>query len=314
MSYRYTINSWGQGMDNLVLFQIIKAIRPKQWIKNAVIFAALIFSQHLFEPNSLIRSLFAFSLFCLLTGSVYLINDVMDIEEDRQHPYKKGRPIASGKLKTTTAVMTAVIMAICSLGISFYLDLKFGIITAAYFVSSITYSKYLKHVVIIDVMVIALGFVLRAVGGAVVIDVEISPWLIICTTLLALFLGFGKRRHELILMKDNAKEHRPILTDYSPYFLDQMIAVLTASTVVTYALYTMSAEVQAKLHTTHLNMTIPFVLYGIFRYLYLIHVKGKGGEPEDIILSDRPFQAAILLWGASVVAILYLIPWLQALN
>jgi 4-hydroxybenzoate polyprenyltransferase len=292
-------------IDNTTIFQIIRAIRPKQWIKNTVVFAALIFSQRLFDAYSLITSFFAFSLFCLLTGSVYLINDIMDTEDDRRHPYKKRRPIASGKLKISTAVTTAVIMAIFSLGMSLYLDLRFGIITLVYFVLNIAYSKYLKHVVIIDVMIISLGFVLRAIGGAVVIDVEISPWLIICTTLLALFLGFGKRRHELVLLKENANEHRPILDEYSPYFLDQIIAVLTASIVVTYAFYTMSDKVQAKLQTTHLNLTIPFVLYGIFRYLYLIHQKNRGGNPTSLLFTDKPLLINILLWMITACAILY---------
>ena len=229
----------------------------------------------------------------------------MDVEEDRLHPNKKRRPIASGKLKITTAFIASVTMAACSLVVSYYLDVFLGMITSVYFISNLAYSKYLKHIVIIDVMVIALGFVLRAIGGAVIIDVEISPWLIICTTLLALFLGFGKRRHELILMEDNAKNHRQILSEYSPYFLDQMISVLTASTVVTYALYTMSVEVQAKLHTTHLNITIPFVLYGIFRYLYLIHQKKRGGSPTNVLFTDRPLLINILLWMITVCIILY---------
>ncbi len=293
-------------MDTFTLFQIIRAIRPKQWIKNLIVFAALVFSQHLFEPYSIITSLFAFLLFCLFTGSVYLINDVMDVEEDRQHPYKKERPIASGKLKIQTAVIIAITMAMVSLGMSFYLNPMFGVITLVYFVSNIAYSTYLKHIVIIDVMIIALGFVLRAVGGAVVIDVEISPWLIICTTLLALFLGFGKRRHELVLMKESAKEHRSILDEYSSYFLDQIIAVLTASIVVTYALYTMSEKVQLKLHTTYLNLTIPFVLYGIFRYLYLVHQKNRGGDPTSLFFTDKPLLINIGLWLVTVCIILYI--------
>lgn len=292
-------------MNNSTLFQLIRAIRPKEWIKNVFVFAALIFSQNLFDPYSFIVSSLAFFLFCVLTGSVYLVNDLMDKEEDKQHPYKKKRPIASGKLKTSTASIAAVGLALFSLGMSAYLDLGFGIVAGIYLVSNIAYSRYLKHVVIIDVMIIALGFVLRAVGGAVVIDVEISPWLIICTTLLALFLGFAKRRHELILMKEDASDHRPILDEYSPYFLDQMTSVLTASTVVTYALYTMSAEVEAKLGTTHLNLTIPFVLYGIFRYLYLVHQKNKGGSPASLIINDKPLLINIGLWMITACFILY---------
>lgn len=292
-------------MSNYTWFQIIITMRPKQWIKNTVVFAALIFSQHLLNPSYLLKSFITFSIFCILSGSVYLINDIMDIEEDRFHPDKKRRPMASGKLKVTTAFIAAVAMATCSLVVSYYLDLIFGMITSVYFISNLAYSRYLKSIVIIDVMVIALGFVLRAVGGGIVIHVEISAWLIICTTLLALFLGFGKRRHELILMEENAKNHRQILSEYSPYFLDQMISVLTASTVVAYALYTMSPEVQAKLHTTHLNLTIPFVLYGIFRYLYLIHQKKSGGNPTSVLFNDKPLLINIVLWMITVCIILY---------
>lgn len=293
-------------MKDTTLFYIIRTVRPKQWIKNTVVLAALIFSQHLLEPDFFIKSGVAFILFCFLSGSVYLINDVMDIEKDRKHPYKKGRPIASGKLKIKTAITAAITLAICSLVMSVYLDIRFGIVTLVYFLSNLAYSKYLKNIVIIDVMVIALGFVLRAVGGALVIDVEISPWLIICTTLLALFLGFSKRRHELILLKENANSHRKILEEYSPYFLDQIISVLTASIVVTYALYTMSPEVEAKLKTTHLNLTIPFVLYGIFRYLYLVHQRKKGGNPTMVLFTDKPLLVNIALWMITVCVILYL--------
>jgi 4-hydroxybenzoate polyprenyltransferase len=292
-------------MEKSTLFQLIRSLRPKQWIKNTFVFAALIFSQHLFNPLYLIKSFIAFLIFCLLSGSVYLINDIMDVDEDRLHPNKKRRPIASGNLKTTTAIIAAATLATCSLVLSYYLDLIFGVITSVYFISNLAYSKYLKHIVIIDVMVIALGFVLRAVGGAIVIKVEISPWLIICTTLLALFLGFGKRRHELVTMNEEAHNHRPILSEYSPYFLDQMISVLTSSTVVAYALYTMSGEVQAKLHTSHLNLTIPFVLYGIFRYLYLIHQKKSGGNPTSVLFTDKPLLINIVLWMIAVCIMLY---------
>ena len=292
-------------MSNYAWFQILITMRPKQWIKNMVVFAALIFSQKLFEPHTFLISFLAFFLFCLIASSVYLFNDVIDREEDKQHPFKKLRPVASGSLSTTTAVTSAALLAIVSLGVAVLVDGWFSVILATYYAINLAYSKYLKHVVIIDVMVIALGFVLRAVGGAVIINVEISPWLIICTTLLALFLGFGKRRHELVTMNEEAQNHRPILSEYSPYFLDQMISVLTASTVVAYALYTMSADVQAKLHTSHLNLTIPFVLYGIFRYLYLIHQKKRGGSPTSVLFTDRPLLINIVLWMTTVCVILY---------
>jgi len=292
-------------MSNYVWFQILVTMRPKQWIKNTVVFAALVFSQKLFDHHAFLMSFLAFFLFCLIASSVYLINDVLDKEEDKLHPFKKLRPVASGSLSTATAVTCAVLLAIVSLGAAIYLDGWFGVILATYYGTNLAYSKYLKHAVIIDVMVIAFGFVLRAIGGAVIIKVEISPWLIICTTLLALFLGFGKRRHELVTMNEEAPNHRPILSEYSPYFLDQMISVLTASTVVAYALYTMSTEVQAKLHTTHLNLTIPFVLYGIFRYLYLIHQKKSGGNPTSVLFNDKPLLINIVLWMLTVCVILY---------
>jgi len=292
-------------MSNYTWFQILITMRPKQWIKNTVVFAALIFSQRLFDHHAFLMSFLAFFLFCLIAGSVYLINDVLDKEEDKRHPFKKLRPVASGSLSTATAITCAALLAIVSLGVAILVDGWFGVILATYYGINLAYSRYLKHLVIIDVMVIALGFVLRAVGGAVIINVEISPWLIICTTLLALFLGFGKRRHELVTMNEEAHNHRPILSEYSPYFLDQMISVLTASTVVVYALYTMSPEVQAKLHTTHLNLTIPFVLYGIFRYLYLIHQKKSGGNPTNVLFSDRPLLINIVLWMITVCIILY---------
>jgi 4-hydroxybenzoate polyprenyltransferase len=292
-------------MSNYRWFQILITMRPKQWIKNTVVFAAMIFSQKLFEPGTFVMSFLAFFLFCLISGSVYLFNDVIDREEDKRHPFKKLRPVASGSLSTPTAITWAALLAIISLGVAILVDGWFGVILATYYGINLAYSRYLKHLVIIDVMVIALGFVLRAIGGAVIINVEISPWLIICTTLLALFLGFGKRRHELITMNEEAHNHRPILSEYSPYFLDQMISVLTASTVVAYALYTMSTEVQAKLHTTHLNLTIPFVLYGIFRYLYLIHQRKRGGNPTSVLFTDRPLLINIVLWMITVCIILY---------
>lgn len=288
-----------------VLFQILRTMRPKQWIKNTVIFAALIFSQKLFHRQEFMLGFMGFVLFCLVASSVYIFNDLMDKEEDKLHPFKKNRPIPSGSLSACAAAATAALLAVFPLGAAFLLDRTFGVILAAYYCVNLAYSRYLKHVVIIDVMVIALGFVFRAVGGAYIIHVELSPWLVICTTLLALFLGFGKRRHELVTMKENATDHRPILNEYSPYFLDQCMAVITASTVVAYSLYTMSDEVILKLKTDHLNLTIPFVLYGIFRYLYLVHQKSEGGDPTFVLLTDRPLLINIGLWILAACIILY---------
>jgi 4-hydroxybenzoate polyprenyltransferase len=284
---------------------VFVTLRPQQWVKNFVLFAGLIFSQNLSNSDMVLKTVFGFALFCLLSSSVYVLNDILDIESDRKHPLKSNRPIARGDIKISTAVVLFVILALVSLGLSYRLSPSFALTALVYFVMNLLYSLYLKHVVIIDVMCIALGFVLRAVAGAVVIGVAISAWLIVCTTLLALFLGFGKRRHELILLDNQATDHRKSLSEYSQYFLDQMISVVTASTVIAYAFYTLSPEVESKLGTTHMDLTIPFVLYGVFRYLYLIHRKEGGGSPTQMFLNDKPLLANIILWLISVVLIVY---------
>jgi len=281
-------------------------MRPNQWVKNLLLFAGLIFSQNLFNSQMLFETIYAFFLFCLVSSSVYIINDLLDLKNDRMHPIKSKRPIASGKLKTHSALPFVIFLSGLSLFLSFRLSFYFFIVGLSYFLLNIFYSRYLKHVVILDVMCIAAGFVLRAVAGAVIINVIISPWLVVCTTLLALFLGFGKRRYELILLEEKANAHRKILTEYSPYFLDQLISVVTASTVVAYAFYTLSPEIKQKLGVSHLELTIPFVLYGIFRYLYLIHQKEKGGSPSKLLLTDLPILIDIFLWLISVLIIVYM--------
>lgn len=281
-------------------------MRPKQWVKNSFVFAALVFSQHLFNPGYFLRTLWAFLLFCGLSGTVYIINDIFDVGKDRLHPAKARRPIASGALSIRAAAFWSSALALIALPLSFAISLKFGAVALIYFILNLLYSMVLKKVVIIDVMTIAFGFLLRAIAGAVVIEVEISTWLILCTILVALFLGFCKRRQELSIYKEEAAAHREILVEYSQTFIDQMIAVVTASTVVAYAFYTMSPEVMEKLGTTHLNLTIPFVLYGIFRYLYLVLHKGVGDNPTRLVLEDKPLLLNILLWGIVVVLILYL--------
>jgi 4-hydroxybenzoate polyprenyltransferase len=284
---------------------VFVTLRPQQWVKNFVLFAGLIFSQNLSNSDMVLKTVFGFALFCLLSSSVYILNDILDIESDRKHPLKSNRPIARGDIKISTAVVLFVILALVSLGLSYRLSPTFALTALVYFVLNLLYSLYLKHVVIIDVMCIALGFVLRAVAGAVVIGVEISAWLVVCTTLLALFLGFGKRRQELMLLENQATDHRKSLSEYSQYFLDQMISVVTASTVIAYAFYTLSPEVESKLGTTHMDLTIPFVLYGVFRYLYLIHQKEGGGSPTQMFLNDKPILVNIILWLISVVLIVY---------
>lgn len=284
---------------------IFTTLRSQQWVKNFVLFAGLIFSQNLGNTEMVLKTIAGFALFCLLSSSVYILNDIMDVESDRKHPLKSNRPIARGDIKISTAVFLFLILALTSLGLSFWLSPVFALTAVCYFILNSLYSIYLKHVVIIDVMCIALSFVIRAVAGAVLIGVEISAWLIVCTTLLALFLGFGKRRHELLLLETQATEHRKSLSEYSPYFLDQMISVVTASTVVAYAFYTLTPEVESKLGTKHMDFTIPFVLYGVFRYLYLIHQKEGGGSPTRMLLTDKPILANIILWLLAVILIVY---------
>jgi 4-hydroxybenzoate polyprenyltransferase len=285
---------------------LARSIRPGQWVKNVLVFAPVIFSLHVREPGAILRSLGAFALFCLVSSAVYLVNDLFDRESDRSHPLKRRRPIASGALGAGVAGAAAAIAGAVALLAAGALDPRLALVLVAYLAINLAYSRFLKHIVIIDIMTIAAGFVLRVVAGGVAVGVEVSTWLLLCTSLLALFLGFGKRRHELVLLEVDATSHRPILSEYSPYFLDQMMAVVTTSTLLCYALYTMDPTVAQKLRTPYLPLTIPFVLYGIFRYLYLVHQKEGGGDPTQILFTDRPLLANIGFWGAAVFAILYL--------
>ena len=284
---------------------LLKSLRPNQWIKNAFVLAALVFSKHLFDQSYVIRSGTAFVLFCLLSGAVYILNDILDLENDRLHPKKRYRPITSGKLGVRSAIAAALIIGLFVFWLGFWLNYQFGWVLLTYGVINLSYSFHLKNVVILDVLIISTGFLLRAIGGAFVIDVEISSWFILCTMLLSLFLGFGKRRAELILL-DNAVGHRRILKDYTPQFLDQTIAVVTASTLVTYALYTMSPEVIKKLETENLNLTIPFVLYGLLRYLFLIYNKKQGDNPSSTVLNDPSLHITGILWIFTLATVLYI--------
>lgn len=288
-----------------MIIEIFKTMRPKQWTKNLFVFAGIIFSQNLFNFPLLLKTVLAFFVFCLLSGSIYVMNDIADLNEDRHHPLKSQRPLASGRLKVSYAVWVLIFISLFSFGVSFRLSPLFFLVAFAYFMLQLAYSLVLKHMVILDIFVVAIGFVLRVIGGAIVIDVPISPWLIVCTILLALFLSLSKRRHELVLLNEEAKNHRRILGEYSPYLLDQMISVVTASTVTAYCLYTLSEETVKKFGTKNLVLTIPFVLYGIFRYLYLIHKKKVGGNPETVFISDRPLLIAVILWVITVGIILY---------
>jgi len=284
---------------------ILVSLRPHQWTKNLVIFAALALSKHLFEPEAVARTTLAFVVFCALSGAVYLVNDLSDLERDRLHPQKRERPIASGALSVPVARAVALAMGLASLGFSLLLGRGFALVVVGFLGLNLAYSFVLKNVVILDVIAIAIGFVLRAAAGAIAIGVRISDWLLVCTILLALFLALAKRRHELVSLNDTAAFHRAILAEYSPYLLDQMIAVVTASCVTAYAFYTLAPETIEKYRTDRLALTIPFVLYGIFRYLYLVHRREQGGSPTDVLLTDRPLLVAVALWAATIVAIVY---------
>jgi len=288
-----------------MLKELIVSMRPKQWTKNIFLFAALIFDLKLFDPALLGKTIAAFALFCLLSSTVYLINDLADIERDRLHPTKRNRPLPAGRLPLPWAIGAAIVLAAISLPLSFYLDLAFGLIALSYLLLQVAYSFGLKNVVILDVMTVAAGFVLRVAAGAVVAQAErFSPWLYVCTTLLALFIALGRRREELILLEDNANQHRKILEEYSPAFIDEMLNVVTAATIIAYSLYTFSAENLPA--NKSMMLTIPFVIYGLLRYLYLIHQKNMGGSPEEIVLKDIPLLVNNLLWGLTAVIILYL--------
>ena len=284
---------------------LVLSLRPSQWTKNLIIFGALGLGQRLLEPQAVASAVAAFAIFCVLSGVVYLINDVADREADRRHPVKMHRPIASGAVPVKVALFTAFVLGGVAIGAAFWLRPLFGVLASGYLGLLAVYSGPLKHVVIIDVLTIAIGFVLRAAAGAVAVDVVISPWLYVLTILLALFLALSKRRHELVLLADRATGHRRILEEYSPYLLDQMISVVTASTLVAYAIYTVSPDTVQKFHTNLLALTVPFPLYGIFRYLYLVHQKEGGGSPTDTLLNDRPLLVCVALWAVAVALIIY---------
>jgi 4-hydroxybenzoate polyprenyltransferase len=284
---------------------LLVSLRPQQWTKNLVVFAALLFGLQLWNAHAVVQATEAFLVFCALSGTVYLVNDVADRESDRRHPLKRHRPIASGALSPRAAVASACLIGGTALVAAFGIGPMFGVVAASYLALLGLYSGPIKHAVILDVLTIALGFVLRAVGGAVAIGVPISHWLLVCTILLALFIALSKRRHELVLLADDAVSHRRILQEYSPYLLDQMIAVVTASTLMAYALYTVSPETIEKFGSDRLLLTFPFPIYGIFRYLYLVHQKQGGGSPAEMLLTDRPLLLCVALWAVSVVAILY---------
>ena len=287
------------------LLYIIKTMRPKQWLKNVFVFAALVFDGQLITPESLSITLIATLLFCLASSIVYIINDLADIKFDRQHPVKQHRPLASGLLSQRAAIISAIILGLITFPTAFLLDLGLGLIVLGYFLLMLAYSLWFKHVPLIDVMIIAAGFVLRVAAGLVIIETKLfSPWLFVATVFLALFIGLGKRRAEIELLETDAPSHRRVLDGYSLELLDQLLTIVLSATLMTYCLYTFSA---ADLPGNYVMMlTIPFVIYGLFRYLYLVRIEHSGGAPEDIVVTDRPMQATIALWGLTVLIILYL--------
>lgn len=283
---------------------ILKTMRLRQWPKNAFVFAALIFDGQLLVLDSLLITSFAFILFCLASSLVYIINDLSDIESDRLHPVKRDRPLASGRLTKKLAVVSAGALFILVFPAAFLLNTHLGLIISGYFILMLSYSFWLKHMPLIDVMIIAAGFVLRVAAGVVIIETQqFSPWLFVATTFLALFIGLGKRRAEIKLLENTAVSHRRVLEGYSLDFLDQLITIVLSTTLMTYCLYTFSSPVSPGNHS--MMLTIPFVIYGLLRYLYLIRIKHIGGAPEEIVLTDLPMQIAVALWGLTVILIIY---------
>lgn len=281
------------------------SLRPEQWTKNLLLFAGLLFGGRLLELDAVITAMAGFAIFSALSGATYLLNDIWDREADRRHPLKQTRPIASGQLDISTGAWSAAILIAGAIGAAWLLSPRLAGIAAAYVGLLFFYSTTLKHVVIVDVLAIAGGFVLRAVAGAVAVEVPIGSWLLVCTTLLALFLALSKRRHELVLLGEDASRHRPSLEHYSPYLLDQMIAVVTASTLIAYTVFATSADTAQRLGTSRLAFTVPFVLYGIFRYLYLVHQRLGGGSPAEMLLADRPLLLCVALWAWAVMLLMY---------
>lgn len=287
-----------------MLVPLIKTMRPKQWSKNIFVLAALIFDVKLFAAPFLLKSLLAFVLFCAISSVVYIVNDLADIEKDRQHPAKRTRPLAAGQLSPAVAVVAALLLVAVSLPAAYLLDREFAAIAAAYLVMMTLYSFWLKNIVIVDVLTVAAGFVLRVIAGVVLVNTaRFSPWLYLCVVFLALFIAISKRRHELVLLDKQANAHRSIFDEYNLALLDEMTRLVTACAAMAYSLYTFSAPNLPQNHA--MMLTVPFVLYGLFRYMYLVHVKNEGGEPEELVLKDMPLLLTVALWGAMVVGVLY---------
>ncbi len=288
-----------------MLKALIKAMRPRQWTKNGFVFFGLIFDKQLFIVEPFLRTLEGFFLFCLISSAVYLFNDIADVEADRNHPEKKFRPIASGKLPVSVATITAIVLTVVSLALGYLLSATFALILTAYLITNLLYSRWLKHVAILDVLIVSSGFVFRVAAGVALITVErFSPWLYMITILFSLYIGLGKRRAELNLLAQGASAHRKVFDGYTIPLLDQYITIVSGMTIVAYSLYTFSAVNLPENHS--MMLTIPFVVYGIFRYLQLIQMGHAAGSPDEVALKDRPLQLTVLLWGLAVIAVFYL--------
>ncbi|MEK4077754.1 decaprenyl-phosphate phosphoribosyltransferase [Paenibacillus sp. FSL M7-0656] len=277
---------------------LIRLLRPKQWTKNLLLFAALLFSFEEIRTETILTTLLGFILFSLVAGCVYILNDFVDRDRDRQHPVKKYRPMASGQVNPSHALLFGIILLILSVGTAFMMNPLFGVLCIVYFLLNVSYSFVLKHLVILDMMTIAAGFVLRAIAGGVLIHVPFTPWFLICTMLLSLFLAIGKRRNELTLLEGNTGSHRKVLDNYSITLLDQFNTIVTTATIISYSLFTFTSD-----RTIHLMWTIPLVIYGMFRYLYLIHMKNQGGSPDRVLFEDKPILITVMLYVISVVTI-----------
>ncbi|MCG8349898.1 MAG: decaprenyl-phosphate phosphoribosyltransferase [Chloroflexales bacterium] len=296
-----------------VLWHLLRAMRPRQWIKNIFIFPAIVFSEERLwtEPNRILTVCLAFVAFCMAASAIYLVNDLVDIEKDRAHPRKRNRPLASGKLSPSLAITTSTLLIVASLTLAYAIDLSFGfmaILVAYITVQGFLYTYFLKNIVILDILTLAAGFVLRAIAGAVVLHIPITPWLLVSMGLLAIFMGIGKRRHELVLLENGAGQHRRILNEYSVPMLDQMMSIVTASVIMAYSMATFSAPVAPKEPFPALMITIPFVVYGIFRYLYLIYQRDGGGSPEDLLLKDPPLALCVVFFGLTIMGVLLAFP------
>jgi 4-hydroxybenzoate polyprenyltransferase len=284
---------------------VVLAMRPRQWTKNIIVFAAVVFSQNLVSPAKVEMSLAAFAAFCVLTSAGYVLNDILDLERDRRHPEKRKRPLASGAMTVGVGWGVFLVAGLVGLASAAAINPRLGLVAASYLALQVAYCLALKHLVILDVFSVAGGFLLRVLGGAYAISVPVSSWLLVCTFFVSLFLALAKRRHEIVLLENAAEEHRQVLEKYDVLLVDQMMSVVTASTVVAYSMYTLAPDTVLRFHNTNLKYTIPFVLYGVYRYLYLVYRKNQGGSPETVLLQDVPLILNVVLYGITVLIILY---------